>query len=66
MVNVQPRQAAQALDDQYGDIVRSLAVDNATAFKLCKALRSRDPPIFVSDQVAKTWLSKYSSVSKQN
>ena len=54
---------AQALEDQHGDSIRHLTVDNATAYKLCKALRERSPPLFVSDGVAKQWLSKFGGQS---
>ena len=33
------------------------AQENRSAFKLCKALRNLDPPIFITDGVAKQWIS---------
>ncbi len=52
-------QSAQQLEDQYGGILRGLACEHNTAYKLCAALRSHDPPVYVSDSVAKQWLLKY-------
>ena len=50
--------SAQELEDQYGDVVRPLLDGSVTAYRLCKLLRERDPPLYVSDGVAKQWLSK--------
>ncbi len=50
---------AKELDDKYGERVRQLAPDNRSAYLLCKALRQCDPPIFVSDGIAKQWLHTY-------
>ncbi len=50
---------AQELQDQYGSCLLPLAREHATAFKLCKALRERSPPLYVADGVAKRWLEKY-------
>lgn len=30
-----------------------------TAYKLCKALRDKDPPVYVSDGIAKQWLLRF-------
>ena len=51
--------SAKELDEKHGDQVRLLAPDNRTAYYLCKALRECDPPVFVSDGVAKHWLHNY-------
>ena len=59
-------QSAQELEEKYGDVARTLAVEHSTAYKLCGALRKREPPVFVSDGVAKMWLSKYRSVQKHS
>ena len=50
--------SAQEFEDRYGDEVRALLDGNITAYHLCKQLRQRDPPVYVSDGVAKQWLSK--------
>ena len=55
----------EALEQQFGDDIRHIAQKHNTAFKLCKALRSREPPVFVSDAVAKHWLRRYSSRTAQ-
>ena len=52
-------QNAKELEEKYGDILRPLAVENNTAYKLCDALKKRDPPLYVSDGVARQWLQKY-------
>ena len=36
-----------------------MAKEHSSAFLLCKALRQQNPPIFISDGVAKQWLKKY-------
>ena len=38
---------------------RALATEHCTAFKLVKALSALEQPIFITDGVAKSWLSKY-------
>ena len=59
--NQQSIKSATELNEQHGDIVKQLAIDNHTAYKLGAALRNRDPPIFASDGVVKQWLMKYGS-----
>ena len=54
--------SAQELEDKYGDSIRPLVVDNPTAYKFCQALRKREPPIFVTDGVAKQWLQKFAQM----
>jgi len=49
------RSAAEA-NDKYGEILQALSVDNSTAYKLCKALRERTPPVYLTDRVSKQWL----------
>ena len=51
--------SAEALQEQYGSIIAHYAVEHATPFKLCQALLRHDPPICISDAVAKQWLLKY-------
>ena len=34
----------------------------SSSFLLCKVLRKRDPPIFITDEVGKQWLKKYHGV----
>jgi truncated hemoglobin YjbI len=34
-------------------------VQNPTAYKLCKALRELESPVFVTDATAKTWFKVY-------
>jgi hypothetical protein len=49
----------QELEDKHGDLIRPLAVENKTSFKLCKAMRDMDPPIYVIDSIARSWLRKH-------
>ena len=53
--------SAKELEELHGDSIRPLAVEHPTAYRLCKALRDRDPPIHVTDGTAKQWLEKYCS-----
>ena len=46
--------SAQELEDKYGDAVRALLDGSITVYRLCKQLRERDPPVYVSDGVATT------------
>ena len=50
---------AEELDEKYGDILRASAVENSSSYKLCSALRCRDPPLYLADGLAKQWLKKY-------
>ena len=45
--------SASELQEKYGCIATLLAKEHATAYKLCKALRTRQPAIHVSDGIAK-------------
>lgn len=47
------------LQEQHGVLVAEVAKERPTYFKLCKALRERDPPLYISDAVARQWLAKY-------
>ena len=49
----------EELQEKYGSLVKSLVVENATAYKLCQALRSQAPPILCTDGIAKGWFKKY-------
>ena len=51
--------SAAELEELYGDTIRHYAVEYPTAFKLCKVLRERSPPICISDRSAKDWLRSY-------
>ena len=53
--------SAAELEEKYGTAIRHLGIQYDTAFKLCGALRQLDPPLYVSDKVAMTWLRLYSS-----
>ena len=49
-----------ALHAQYGELVKELVIDHGTPYQLCKALRTtQDPPILISDCMAKQWFKKY-------
>ena len=51
--------SASDLEERYGHSMAHYAVEHATPFKLCKALRDRDPPICIDDSIAKEWLRTY-------
>ena len=52
-------ESAADANERYGDLLQSLAADNSTAYRLCKALRERTPPVYLTDEVAKQWLAAY-------
>ena len=47
------------LQEKYGSLVKGLASEHATPYRLCKALRSQTPPLYVTDGIAKQWFKKY-------
>ena len=49
------------LQEKYGDVVQLLVAEHHTAYRLCKALRNRTPPVSVTDGVAKEWFKRYHS-----
>ena len=51
--------SASDLEERYGHSMAHYAVEHPTPFKLCKALRDRDPPICIDDSIAKEWLRTY-------
>ena len=53
------RMSAQELHEQYGAELKALSQEKKTRYLLCKALRERDPPVFITDSVARQWLEKY-------
>ena len=50
---------AAEFQEKYGDVAVPLATEHNTAFKLTAALRQLDPPICITDGVAKQWLAKF-------
>ena len=52
---------AKDLQEQHGSSILHLATEYNTAFKLCKKLLELDPPVSVTDAVAKGWLKKYAT-----
>ena len=50
---------AQDLEERYGHSIRHLALEYPAAYKLCGELRKRDPPLCITDGVAKARLHKY-------
>ena len=55
--------SGKELQNKYSDIVATLAVNNSSAYLLVRALRDRDPPVHISDGVAKQWLNAYFKLS---
>ena len=49
------------LQDKYGALVKVLAAEHATAYKLCQALRSQTPAAYCSDGIAREWIKTYGS-----
>ena len=47
------------LHEAYGAELQALPLEKKTRYLLCKTLRERDPPVIITDAVAKQWLSKY-------
>ena len=52
--------SAEDLEHQYGSSIRHLVAEHKTSYRLCSALFKLQPPVYVSDYVAKQWLEKYS------
>ena len=57
-VNTGPKLTAEQLNEQYGDIARTLAAEHTTSYRLTGALQKHVPPIFVIDAVARRWMKK--------
>ena len=56
--------STKELEEKYGAVVKLLAAEHATAYKLCQALRTQTPPVYCSDGIAKEWIKKYGSELK--
>ena len=52
--------SAAELEQQYGATIKHYVTEYPSAFKLCAALRARDPPICIDDRIAKDWLKMHS------
>ena len=50
---------ASEFEQKYGELALTLVAQNDTAYKLTKALRAQQLPVYITDGVAKQWLSKY-------
>ena len=50
--------SAQDLEQWYGDAIRPLGLEFPAAFKLCRDLRDREPPLCITNKVAEVWLQK--------
>jgi hypothetical protein len=51
--------SAAEFEEKYGEVALTLVAQHDTAYKLTRALRMLDPPVSITDQVAKTWLAKF-------
>ena len=51
--------STEDLQEKYGDGVKVLVKEHATAYKICKALRSQALALYRSDGIAKQWFKKY-------
>ena len=51
--------SAKELHEKHGAELQELLPKYGTRYKLCQVLRKREPPLFVSDGIAKVWLEKY-------
>ena len=51
--------SCKELHEKYRDLVNVLAVNSPSAYLLVRALRNREPAVYISDEVAKQWLKKY-------
>ena len=49
----------EELHSRYGDVLPALAAQNPTAYRLNRVLKERTPPLYVSDEVLKRWLRRY-------
>ena len=54
-----------ALEDGYGDSIRGHLKQHRSAYQLCNALRARDPPVNVSQDVVEKWMKKYGDITKE-
>ena len=54
-------QSAADLQTRYGELVLGLSVEHHSAFRLCKALRAQQPPLYVTDEICKVWLKAHAS-----
>ena len=50
---------AVALQETYSDIIKPLAPDNPTGYKLMNVLKTLDPPLYVARKTAANWLKMY-------
>ncbi len=50
--------STKELEEKYGAVVRLLVAEHATAYKLCKALRSQTPAVYCTDGIAKEWIKQ--------
>ena len=52
--------STKELHETHGAYLQALPLEKKkTPYLLCKALRQRDPPVIITDAVAKQWLAKY-------
>ena len=60
--------STEELERVYGDCIRDcqLAHAHPTAFLLCKALRNFEPPVLVSDAIARRWLREHGGINIQS
>ena len=59
MAGTEGIQSAKRLEELHGDSIRPIALEHNSAYKLCRVLSQRQPPIFVTDGVAKQWLRQF-------
>ena len=57
-------ETVEDLEGRFGESIRYLAAEPISAYKFCRALYARSPPLVITDAVAKQWLRQYGGQRK--
>ena len=57
-------ETAEDLERRFGESLRGLAAEPISAYKFCRALYARTPPLVITDTLAKQWLREYGGQRK--
>ena len=57
-------ETVEDLEGRFGESIRYLAAEPISAYKFCRALSARSPPLVITDALAKQWLRQYGGQRK--
>ena len=61
---VVPISSRHELDEKHGEVLTAMAKEHGSGWRLWKAMKERDPPVYVTLGAANRWFERYSEAAK--